>query len=452
MLRAAARLPLVAAVEFHRELLAAPEKVVVVDTENQSRAYVTVRLGRDVGLDGGLERHVESRLYRNVERVSLRKRVERGHLDGYRAEYAQPSQIRLGGVLRGYRIDGARSEGDVAGQYPLLQVDRLAVDYRQVGIPDGVGRAAAVGPLQVHVDVPHVVGFERLGRDTLLEGHAQRHFAGREGRIGQILDILGPEVEIAVVAQGAGDAVAFSRERVEAVAVAGLQQRGTADAVDKPGEGGGRRRQLDGVEGVGRRHLDLVRDAGLAGVALVVDEFVVGLGPEVAVVCQNVLDYAHAQLGLHARDEYRLLGQFFVNPVFQPFVAFGFQIVPYPKAQREGGAHVGREEGIVGSHREGGLDFGLHVVGNLHPRVGDNLHLLHAGIEHLVVGEATGGGTPDEYRRGQQGDKEVGKGLFHGAASFRLLRERKSSQRLTSRFFTTKPTPVWVISPSRILS
>ena len=88
MLRTSACLPLITPVEFDRKFFTAPEHVVVINTENKSRAYIAVRFRRNIGFYGRFERHVERRLYRYIEGIFSDQSIERGYFDSDSTEYS----------------------------------------------------------------------------------------------------------------------------------------------------------------------------------------------------------------------------------------------------------------------------------------------------------------------------------------------------------------------------
>ena len=288
--------------------------------------------------------------------------------------------------------------------------------------------------------------------------------------VGQIFDEFGLEEIISLVAHGVGDGHAHGAERVGAVAAAGTQIAAAhGHRVDEMVQPAGVGQQLDGVDEIFRAGGHAVEHFGFL-LVFALDEAVGGFPREISVVGQDLVDHMHAHFGPDVADKHRLADELLVEPVAESRRRIA-PVVVDPQPQRKRIAQVGRIEAVVGLD----IDGRKHGVGEAGRRIlilGGRLYvdLLDTGIEDVVGAETARGGAAGGYEQQQCGRQQGGQricrsdGRVHcftwgdeGSASVSadgFLRgpKRNMSRSELSLRLSTKPTPVWVISPSRMLS
>ena len=235
----------------------------------------------------------------------------------------------------------------------------------------------------MHGNAPDTVLAKGLGRSSGPKPEPQGHLPGCEGRIGQILQIIGPEVVIAPVPQHVGNPPLFEGQRIEVVLRPFTQKRSGVQAVEKRGQRPvDRRIRYAGVV-PRRRHAQRIVHTRLAA-PFPVQQRIRRPGAEVAVILKRLHGHLRPQRGLHLRDQHGLLGQPAVEPVFESALLRGVQIVVGPKTDRQRRPEPGRIERIVRRHRKrrAGRRLGLRLKHN--PRVGLDTDPVHARIEHLT--------------------------------------------------------------------
>ena len=447
-----ARLPFVGAVQLHGEDLAAAEEVVVADPEGDARADEAVRLRGDVGLQGRLQRVVEPGVDLHVERVGAAQRVERrdAQVDG--AEDPQFVEVGLRPVLGvdGEELPGPERQG--AGQDPGADFQRPPGDDGRVRQAQRIRRAGFdVG--QADRDVAHAVGHEGRLRNVRPEVQAQGDLPSAGGRVGQVLHVFGTEIVVAPVAEQLGDAFAFERERVEVVLRPDAQQGGGLQAVDQLFQTPDGLRIGDGRIVPCGCDAERVPDFRLAA-ALAVEQGVGGAGAEVPVIFEDLLGDLRAQLRLYLGDQHRLFGQPLVEPVFESFLLRRIEVVVGPQPDGQRGAEVGAVKRIVRCDRQRFLHRRLGRRSEHDARIRLDEDLFHARIQHLVAPQPPGGGAGGRQQHGAEGQNDVSDALrthFFGFLVLGRIGLNRSPSR-DSFLRMTKPTPVSVISPSRMLS
>ena len=306
---------------------------------------------------------------------------------------------------------------------------------------------------QADRDVAHAVGHEGYLRNVRQEVQAQGDLPAAGGRVGQVLHVFGTEIVVAPVAEQLGDAFAFERERVEVVLRPDAQQGGGMQAVDQVFQApvdlrvGDRRIVPCGCDA------ERVPDLRLAAV-LAVEQGVGGAGAEVSVVFEDLLGDLRAQLRLHLGDQHRLLGQPLVEPVFESFLPGRVEVVVGPQPDGQRGAEIGAVKRIVRCHRQRLLHRRLGRRGEHDPRIRLDADLFHARIQHLVAPQPPGGGAGGRQQHGAERQNDISDALrthFFGFLVLGRIGLNRSPSR-DSFLRMTKPTPVSVISPSRMLS
>ena len=447
-----AGLPFVRAVEFHGQDLAAAEQVVVADPEGDARADEAVRLGGYVGFQGRFQRVVELGVDRHVERIGAAQRIERRDAQVDRAEDAQFVEFGLRLVLGVYGEELSGFEREGPGEDFGTDFQRFLGDNRCIFQAQRVCRSGLdVG--QPDRDTAHPVGFERHGREVGFEVQAQGDPPPSAGRVGQVFHVFGAEIVVAPVAEQLGDAPAFEREAVEVVLRPRAQQGGGVKAVDQVAHAA-----VDFGVGDGRivprgGDVECIVHFGFAAL-LAVEQRICGPGAEIAVVFEDLLGDLGPQLRLDLGDQHRLLGQPFVEPVLEPFLPGCIEVVVGPQPDRQRGADVGAVKRVVGGDGEGFFHGGFGCCGEHDARVGLDADFLHAGIQHFVRSQPPGRGAGRREQHGANEQDDISNVLRTHFFVFLVL-GRVGLNRSPSResfLRMTKPTPVSVISPSRMLS
>lgn len=233
-------------------------------------------------------------------------------LDVDGVEDAQTPQARLCAVHVAHREDAPLAEGDTFGHELMAQARGLHLDQGAARGGDSVGSASAFVAEHCHGHIAREVTLQQDSRRIF--GHLQTEvdLHGVGYGVGQIFDEFRTEKVVAAVAQRVGDTCADHTQRVGGVALAAHQIRILCrQRVDQMIQMARVGQQLDGVETVGRSGGDGVCDFGFPGV-LLVENLVAGAAAEVAVVVENFVEHAGAQVGAHVADEHRLGHELFV--------------------------------------------------------------------------------------------------------------------------------------------
>ena len=208
-------------------------------------------------------------------------------------------------------------------------------------------------------------------------------------RVGEVADVVGTVIVETIVAEVAGDARLFVLQGDDIELVALMQQTFAEMSLDNAVlnvvEG-----IADAVVGVGFAKVNVVADFLLLRVTLV-NEFVIDIATEVAVVLQQVGRHLGACDGVGHRNGTRRCGEGVHHPLAQGRMLLAGHAVPKPQADGQRRAY-GRtaHEGVVRCIRQGCLHFGqghTFVVGVL--RI-VNLRLLDTRVQHLVLRQMRG--------------------------------------------------------------
>ena len=312
-------------------------------------------------------------------------------------EDAQSRQACLGAVHVPHREKLILAEGYGRGNHVGAYVLRTHHGEKPLGGLQRVRIAGIAGGAAVEQCVDPAGAPLPLGQlgQVAGQGEFEGDGAGMDGAVGQELDVFGAEEVEATVAQAVGEVHAYGLQGVDAEDGAGLEilvfsrygvneeSGGVVDVTEVD----------DGVDEVWLAGVDVVGDAGLARVALVGSDGVGGRGVEEAGVVESGLEHSYANFGADVADEHRLGHQLAVEP---PFQALG-RIVPVvvdPQADGEGGADVGRDERVVGLDVDDLFKLALEVAWQADAVAGSaDGELADAGVEHLALAQAAGGGA-----------------------------------------------------------
>ena len=121
-----ARLPLVRAVQLERKILSSPKRVLVRDTERQSRPQEVIGLRGDTQLTLHFHWQIIHGVYSHVQFAQI-CRIHRNDLQVCVLKNAQPSQLRLRLALPRQRKEVARTQLHAALYHFRAQIQRLVV-------------------------------------------------------------------------------------------------------------------------------------------------------------------------------------------------------------------------------------------------------------------------------------------------------------------------------------